>query len=147
MEEKEDQFAAVHRNFRGQGRDIEEGFKAGTGGIAVPGVAIKLRVGEKYYRCRVESLFELEEVVRQKPGISRGAGVAGGGEKEAGAQAGEAAYSRFELTYVDCDDDVITVSSEAEFQEAISMMRGGTLKLTATMDEHEDVLEAAARLM
>ena len=150
-EENQDQSAADHRRFQGQGRDIEdrsnhvsrdlrngegaEG-KGGelqwvpeTGGIAAPGVAVKLRVGEKHYRRRVESLYELQEVVRQKLGISRGAVVAG--EREMGA----GACGRFELTYVDCDDDVITVGSEAEFQEAAHLMRGEALKLTVMMSE------------
>ena len=40
----------------------------------------------------------------------------------------------FELTFVDRDDDIITVGSEAEFQEAalhaVHMMPGNVLKLT-----------------
>jgi hypothetical protein len=57
-----------------------------------------------------------------------GAGALGGAV-EAGALGGD-----FELTYVDCDNDIITVGSEAEFQEAalhaVHMMPGNVLKLT-----------------
>jgi len=111
----------------------------GTGGsiTAGPCIAIKLRIGVKHYRRRVQSLYQLEEVVRQKLRMSGDAGVAGGGEMGAGAQGGAGACGHFELTYVDCDGDVITVGSEAEFQEAAYIMQGEGLKLTVMpTDQH-----------
>jgi hypothetical protein len=105
------------------------------GGGPLNGVSVKVRVGEKTHRFQVDCLRQLQEVVRQKLGAREAGGMGGGRGGGAGAlmEAGALGGS-FDLTYVDCDDDIITVGSEAEFQEAahhaVHIMPGNVLKLT-----------------
>ena len=70
------------------------------------GVAIKLFLQDKIFRFRASSLHQIEQHVDQKLKERFG-----GGKPPA-----------FELTYLDSDDDEITLTDESDFQEAVVLM-------------------------